>query len=557
LRFYAKSQSQNLLWTILLQGEVDSYRERKRQEDLSRLDLKNRTKTLEDSKRHAEGARRDAEKRLKAAQGARDDANMRMQRLNKEISLLQQRHSAEEDSSRQIKEEARKEEQHIGETLEHKKLEIKVTEDVVNALTARAKELEDKVSSERERLRVAKERAEIRKQDRSFFRMHAGNSESTAATTAWSPSSFITSSDVNSPSRLDPRAFSAQEGHPTSFKDQLSPRPADLSLGAISNFNSSAKADESSRVTLRAKGYSIFDDDISSLDHYSRSTSFAPFGETTALSRNTFAAPGGGLINLVPNPFQSDLDKDWRSMRAMQLQSGEHLEPLTASPISIQGSSSSGNNNTDYDPFEIRAPTHDRLNSEPIADHQRFSLPYRTHSNSISRNHEEMPSPNFIVDKSVGPRRWFSTCSKEKPKKGLNPDAKVFRLSKKAATVPPGSYDALNPNGLGSNMISTATSTSTSLLRAFAPSPAEREVLHRALGGSTNTSLERLPSLSDVGSIPPSPSHVHAPLAHLHQQEPAREMGKVLPSWLQSLPRMRKSNFSPWDDEEPVKTVGR
>jgi hypothetical protein len=158
------------------------------------------------------------------------------------------------------------------------------------------------------------------------------------------------------------------------------------------------------------------------------------------------------------------------------------------------------------------------------------------------------------VDRSTGPRRWFSTSSKEKPKKGLNPDAKVFRLAhRKAATVPPGSYDALNPNGLGPSIMSS-TSTSNSLLRAFAPSAAEREVLQRALGGSTNASLERLLSLSDVGSIPSSPAHVHAPVAHVQS---AREMGKVLPSWLQSLPRMRKSNLSLWDKEEPVESGQR
>jgi hypothetical protein len=60
-----------------------------------------------------------------------------------------------------------------------------------------------------------------------------------------------------------------------------------------------------------------------------------------------------------------------------------------------------------------------------------------------------------------------------------------------------------------------------------------------------------LPSLSDVGSIPSSPSHVHTvPIASPQQ------MGKVLPSWLQSLPRFRKANFSPWEDEEPVSMSG-
>jgi len=129
----------------------------------------------------------------------------------------------------------------------------------------------------------------------------------------------------------------------------------------------------------------------------------------------------------------------------------------------------------------------------------------------------------------------------------LNPDAKEFSLSRKSSpgVIGGSPYDALNPNGLGISAMTA--STSSSLLRAFAPLPEEREALQRALGGSTNTSFERLPSLSDVGSISSSPSHSHALLPH----PPAQEMGKMIPSWLQALPRVRKVNFSPWDDEEP------
>jgi len=88
-------------------------------------------------------------------------------------------------------------------------------------------------------------------------------------------------------------------------------------------------------------------------------------------------------------------------------------------------------------------------------------------------------------------------------------------------------------------------------LRAFAPSPAERQALHRALGGSTNRSFERLPSLSDVGSIPSSPAQIED---HSHSER--GHMSSVLPSWVQSLslPLHRKSNFCPWDDEDTSST---
>jgi hypothetical protein len=94
-------------------------------------------------------------------------------------------------------------------------------------------------------------------------------------------------------------------------------------------------------------------------------------------------------------------------------------------------------------------------------------------------------------------------------------------------------------------------------MRAFAPSPAEREALQRALGGSSNTSLERLPSLSEV---PTSPVLTHAP-AHAAAAPnsppglPWSHMGPNVSaghSWLRelggSMPRPRKIKFSPWGD---------
>jgi chromosome segregation ATPase len=103
-----------------LQSEVDSYRERRRQEDASRLDLKSRTKTLEDSKRHAEGHKRDAEKRLKAAQTAHDDCTQRMEHFNSEIARLQQRSVDDEAAMEQSKVDTVKAEQEISEALELK-----------------------------------------------------------------------------------------------------------------------------------------------------------------------------------------------------------------------------------------------------------------------------------------------------------------------------------------------------------------------------------------------------------------------------------------------------
>ncbi|KAF8650403.1 hypothetical protein AX16_005210 [Volvariella volvacea WC 439] len=131
--------------------------------------------------------------------------------------------------------------------------------------------------------------------------------------------------------------------------------------------------------------------------------------------------------------------------------------------------------------------------------------------------------------------------SREKHSIGFNRDAKAFHhfndLSDNSPTL-----------GLGSHITS-------SLLRAFAPSAAEREHF-RALGGSANASFERLPSLSDVSTVSPS-SDGHAP----SPDDPVGEMSS-LPSWLRafSLPNDGKSNFCPWDDDdtlEPPSTTNR
>ncbi|UZJ54278.1 hypothetical protein CBS101457_003598 [Exobasidium rhododendri] len=55
-----------------LQAQLDELRTRKRDEDAARLDVKGRMKSLDESKRQAEGTKREAEKRLKTATSLRE-----------------------------------------------------------------------------------------------------------------------------------------------------------------------------------------------------------------------------------------------------------------------------------------------------------------------------------------------------------------------------------------------------------------------------------------------------------------------------------------------------
>ena len=557
---------------LSLQNEVDSYRERRKQEEASRLELKSRTKALEDSKRHAEGHKRDAEKRLKSAQNTRDECTQRMEHLDQEVVRLQQRSVDDAAAIEHCKLNTAKVEQEISDALELKKQEIRVAEEVIAALSIRAKDLEVKLTGEKERLRQARERAEIRKRDRLllYSSLHPeGHNNNT-----WSPIPFGSQENPHS-EHCEIDNGQHQQGNGGEHKDPSSspvPRPGRLSLSGISNFNT-----DSDHCALRAKGYSIFDEDIASLQSQ-YTTNFSPFDDTDTspfymqshnghlVTPTSSSLISTGLISVMDSSneslarsFQSDndayLEKDWRGQR--KIYSPPVEKTMSTSPVSMTSPSIN-----EYDPFEVRQP--ERIHSD-LMNMQRAAMPThpaRTHSNPIVTSQMEEP---IGTDKS-GPRRWFSTSNK--PKKGLNPDAKVFQLSKTPdfGTIGPPiptnqTFDALNPNGLASRMSSTTSSNTSSLLRAFAPSPAERQVLRRAFGGSTNNSLEKLPSLSRVGSIPSSPSHVHAVPTHnsrptsLHMEK--GEFGRTLPSWLQSLPRIGKSNFSPWDDEESTTVAYR
>ncbi|KAK7057287.1 Proteophosphoglycan ppg4 [Favolaschia claudopus] len=540
-----------------LQSEVDSFRDRKRQEDASRSELKSRTKTLDDSKRVAESIKRDADKRFKAAQSARDDANQRMAFLDNEISTLQQR--LEEDRSFMLQsQEHSQPEEEITVALDERRQDIRVAEDVITALNLRTRELEDRLAAEKDRLKLARERAELRRQDRSF-------QPHNTATMPWTLAPrnlYDTSTDSSDTNIIRARRASDPHALPTS------PRPAKLALGSISNFNNGSAF--GNLASTRSNGYSIFDDVFLNQPAVV-SGNFSPFGDSDSriqvppalMSPTSQSLIPSGLISSLDSSdgssrsFQSEsdpfMDKKWRETNShhgtsQRSNSGFGVGPITISPTSLHGPSA---NDYEGDPFEVRVPLtspreRDYRVSDGSMDMQRVTLAHRTHSDPTSSKEDE-PAVSNPSDKAIS-RRWF-TSNKEKPKKGLNPDAKEFSLPRKSASasvtaISPRltSYDALNPTGLGSNIMAPSASASHSLLRAFAPSPAEREALHRALGGSTNASLERLPSLSDVGSIPSSPALAHA-------------VPKAVPSWLSSLPRIRKPNFSPWEDEEPAPTV--
>ncbi|KAG6862231.1 hypothetical protein C0995_002162 [Termitomyces sp. Mi166 len=554
----------------VLQRELDSCRERKRQEDAAKLETKSRTKFLDDSRRSTESMKREAEKKLKATQLARDNATQRMAYLDQEIAGLRLRLA--EDEALLHQETVSDIEKELREALECKRDEVKVAEDVIAALNQRARGLEEKLAEHKQRLASIKERNQVR--------MIETNQATTHNESLWSNNSGVSTSDSlhGHPEHHAPSVtFDAENSlgrRPSITVDTLVPPSQTQSVFDPSPKNVFSTYDEAS--------FSVTHQQVS----YGHHSTFSPFNDLDELQ--TSGMPGvvsptsqslipSALITSLenaglPRSFQSESDDfmdrgGWRNNAYNQhvpSRSNDSQESgLTSSPVSPHSSS--------RDPFEVRSmaneveygrdqQTYLSFSPENPMDPQGASWLHRAISDPHLKYHTQEADRDSQVIEKAGPRRWFS--SKEKSRKGLNPDAKVFSLSKKSSpprTLAPGSafgisppnhsFDALNPTGLSSNVPTPSPGCFT---RAFAPSPAEREALQRALGGSTNTSFERLPCLSDVGSIPSSPSHVHALPAAI----PQHSFAKILPAWLQSLPPHKVTNFSPWDDEEPETSSG-
>ncbi|KAJ3507395.1 hypothetical protein NLJ89_g6326 [Agrocybe chaxingu] len=534
----------------VLHQEVDTHRERKRLEDASKAELRSRTKTLEDSKRVAEGLKKEADKKLKAAQLIHDNATQRVDNFDKETSSLRKELSENQEFIAEHRGQVSDTERGLTEALERKRLEIKAAEELVLILNQRSRELEEKLASEKDRLQTLREKSDGLRQTRAS---HLEDS----FTQLFHDQELVPTSDVHhSPTTYDHTAD-----------------PWDMtSNGSHNQLPYIYDASQFYALGGPPRRASVGNTNATRLDNAPgfQANSFSPFSNVTSSDGTLFENGrshlfsdhgfSGSLDNggSISRSFQSDSDpyveKEWRQS-TKQHPKTNIPGVVTSSPTSLYGPSIK---NAEELALALQFPSYEHQH-QPF-ESQRSTWKHSKEDPPFAFDSQEVEYPYFQTPaEKTSTRNWFSAIGKAKTGKGLNPDAKEFNLFRKA----PGNgtmfnghsssnamYDALNPNGLGPT--AGAASTSQSLLRAFAPSPAEREALQRALGGSTNTSFERLPSLSDVGSIPASPTSSHA-RAHV-PQVPVRDLGSRLPAWLQSLPRTRKPNFSPWDDEDPKET---
>jgi len=499
-----------------LNRELEAHRERKRQEELTRSDLKSKTKSLEDSKRSAESAKRDAERKLKSAETRRDEVAGKITYLRNEITKSKSQLGDDREWVENVQSGGIGNDDHgkggrvrLEEELQKSKAEIKVVENVIAALTVRAKELEDKVMEGRERLKVILEQARRAKL------LQESDRDPTV----------LTSLPTSPPDQEDNLSWPPTQPSPTSSVPTSDQLPGS-DLRSVQNGHSSPKLMPLSTGLPTSK---LVSDD---LIRPSPPAKFAPFDDPASLVatdsellQSTFLIPSG-LINFLPDATP-DMDLS-RSFKA------------------------------DGDPFIIQpnrpTPTWRRssgANAHETTSHQQLALdPFSSTPNLVD------PSRDLGV--TSAPRRWFSV----KEKKKLNPEAEAFNLPNTKSffrpTVP-AFFDALNPSksGLASSIgpdtpsrrLTESVAHSSFFSKAFAPSPAERAALG---AGRFHTSLEKLPSLSDVpGSLHTSPVLSHTtpsssqdPVTVVPGSSLARSM-----AWLNPLPR-RKHKFSPWDDEE-------
>jgi hypothetical protein len=624
-----------------LSAELNTVREAKRTDDAARSELKVRTKTLEESRRVAEAGKRDAERRLRAVQKAKEEAGTRIERLGVEIRALEAQVQQDETAVLAAGEAAVQEELDIRSRVKHRKREVRVAEEVVTALNVRVHELEESIERERTALVAAREKAEElrREQQNPKYDFILKKSQD-----PWEP---IPLADTNQPSlalesRMDPfptplekdsdreRERSSRTAVPTRSSPHLCAPNAQPPPGIGYHAPSQVQlepigAPES--VARLAKGYSIFDEDLASLSNPSHYHSkFLPFGDSSDVAnvRRTFpfipispvrsldngmsaVATVGDVIgtpeDMLSKNFQSDnntfLGRDWPRHPAVP-----ESVPVVGSNMQCHVFPGADNDATDaFEPFEIRPPPRHRITSDPMDGHRVW--PSRGNSEAVA-------SPITTAPSHEARLRWWQNADKERrstidgsePRRGLNPDAKVFNFSGRPLFRGPDGLNAststtfpISGGGCGSsgngycsgnssssdsaNGSTTAASncngsrpgflSGLATMRAFAPSPAEREALQRALGGSTNTSLERLPSLSEVPtspvltpphaptlpgaatttapSNPPPPPPAGLPWLHVggHTIDAAghgwlRELGG-------SMPRPRKIKFSPWADD--------
>jgi hypothetical protein len=529
----------------VLESEVQIQRAKKRNEDHVRLELKARIKALEEEKRSAEGVKREKEKSLSHTLGKKKEVEKRLEKLLEEARAFMK--AIEESADRKGLDEMETDAtvKNYEEKVENAKKEIDIAEKVLGQLNERVKEVEDQINEEKVRITEFQEK---RLKPEHPMRPHTRRLTEEEVQAPWPPipaalpKSSPTAADLGAPP-MKPKVIKETTSDPT--------KPRQLSLGGVSNILArrvgEARAHASSlppaNPPTKTAGSAF----------YSRFSPFDTEQEPAQLSLETSAtSPLSPVesISLIPSGIMDT---------PTTLENGDLFAPV------MRGSPSRNEKEeSPHEPFGGQSPEVPELrfsyssNSpeqlSPVPAHQQRYEVFDSQRAIIkppSResffNSTEFTSDPYSLDRtdssSIKSRRWFSkdkgeATEKESLHKGLNPDAKIFKFTRKSpflslgnsganGTVEvegrlldqsPGQIDPLNPSGLPPMPPPPTPRTSFfSSLRAFQPSPAEREALRLAMVSSANNSLERINSSGSHqsgNSYSPPATGTGSPLLH-------------------------------------------
>jgi len=451
-----------------LQATLDEHKARKRLEDSARAELKSRTKVLEDNKRQAETGKRDAEKKLKAAHAARDSATNRIQRLGRDIDALKKRIARDEARTLKSNADATATDAKIAQELTENRSELKVTEDEVSQLSARTRELEQTVGQERVRLQSLQEEAALRRLQ------YLPSLQQGELVTPWvapgDPFEWSMQSSRRNISQPLPPPPELREA----FNSPTVRRTHALSLGRLPDSmipTPSAGTPGTGDYPGEAPTRVI--------------APFSPFNAEEPSERRSNPLSASllptNLVNSIDNESPSDLEAFHLISPVVSSFDFSHLQLSSVetprTPLNFPASWSSSHASILYDSSQ----------NEPLM----------TTNPPIS-------SPRPSIETFVPPRSWPpkppASSTKTPQKSGLNPDAPIFqppshRLQSLRSSVPPPDNIITHAEAPAIPVLASTKPPrfmALSAARAFAPSPEEREVLQRALGGPQNGSLERL-----------------------------------------------------------------
>ncbi|KAF9519237.1 hypothetical protein BS47DRAFT_81569 [Hydnum rufescens UP504] len=531
-----------------LQSTLDEHRERKREEEALRIDLKLRNKILEESKRQAEATKREAEKKLKTVQAARDRAVNRIESLGKDIDELWKHTQEDRERIVQSKSHAVQAETDLITAVDEKRQEIKVAEDVVAALMLRAKELEAQIQDEMKALERVQEVAtkKLNHPSHPIFADHYRASSFPLASI--SPASNPV--DISAPSSAVPLYQRLQNTHAA---ESLVPQTDSDGSSRLSKHN---LLPPSSGPSL---GLDVHEQPHSPVGLSRFASSSGAFG--SGMQHRHFSPFADGAISplaasLIPSSLFSSIEAD-----VGLLPTSPHNDESIYSKQQRTGDADHANQNqpwqqpplTEVQTRQAYDDAPEVLYTSPVTSNFFPTSPILTSAAASIDFHS--PSTVGSDGKESGTvgkasKRWFTSSSHSsappattkanESSSRLNPDAKVFSFtrgrsflfpnhngngtrgssagsadygSKRDRHTSPGSFTLSPPSPPRS--ASSTTSFLSSLL-AFTPSPAEREALQRALGqnyANANGSGDRLALPEHHTS--PNPSHVQPqPLAH-------------------------------------------